>query len=186
MANVLSRTEDVPTIASLEIQDGAYRIFWLMGIKDVNLKHHCKKGLKGYTFSQVKANTTKIENYVLDEAILHNAYYLCGVFKKRDWSKNFHLAFQYEKSSVIEVDTGEVKVKVLNGKQIPLTHKDMIPGYPTLDDTYYHTCRNYRFAFSFLKQFKNDEYKSLVDEYVTAENKNKYDDYDTELPPYRY
>ena len=178
--------ENVPTIESLEIEEGEYQFFWLMGIRDVNLKKHCKEGLKGHTFSGVKHDTTNLNNYVLDETKAHDAYYLCGVFKKREWPSNFNLAFEYKQGSVIEKDNGHVKVKILNAKEIPVTHKDMIPGYPTLEDTYYHTCRNYRFAFTFLKKFKNEKYQSLVDEYVTDENKHKYEDYDPELPPYRY
>jgi len=180
------KMSDVPTIESLNIKNGTYQFFWLMGIKDVNLKKHCKEGLKGHTFKEINGKTTTLKNYPLDEVSPYKAYYLCGVLRRNDWSKNFHLAFKYKKGNIIEKNNGLVKVIIKDAIEIPVTHKDMIPGYPTLEDPYYHTCRNYRFAFTFLKLFKPEEYQELQNQYVTEENKHKYDDYNPDLPPRSY
>lgn len=178
--------KNVPTIELLKIEDNSYRIFWLMGIDDVNLNEHCKKGLKGHTFKGINLKNTNIQNFSLDEKELYEAYYLCGVYKKRQWHKNFHLAFEYEKNCTIEKNIGDVEVRINNAKEILITYKDMISGYPTLNDPYYHTCRNYRFSFTFLKKFRNNEYQKLLYKYSKNENKYKYIDYDSNLPPYKY
>ena len=121
-----------------------YRILWLRYIRDVNLAHHCMKSLIGTNDERVKWWSMSLpENMELPKAPY---YYLCGVEKGWNWSKNLHLAFIEKEGSVIEVDDEFISCRIINAERVPITPDYIDYSQPHADEKAYNTCRNWWFA----------------------------------------
>ena len=57
--------------------DKPWSFIWLMYVRDVDLKRHCKPCLKGFSSQKINKKTRHAENVALDESEA-KYYYLCG------------------------------------------------------------------------------------------------------------
>lgn len=173
----------IPKIKRLYIEPKRYKYFWLMGIDDVDLSNHCLKGLNGHRYKKIKNNSIVIEDFDLKDETdePYQAYYLCGVNHKNEWEKNFHIAFTFQEGIDILTYQFGVELYISNAREMCIDSSALIPNSPNIKDSFFHTCRNWRFAHHFLKEFKPDKYKLLCEKY-NPENKG-YVGYDETMNP---
>ena len=93
--------------------DKPWSFIWLMYVRDVDLKKHCKPCLKGYSSKKINKKTRHEVNVVLDESEA-KYYYLCGGSLPYKWEDNFHLAWEEKEGESFEYSFNGITIKLKN------------------------------------------------------------------------
>jgi hypothetical protein len=113
-----------------------WEYLWLKSVRDIDLSHHCAKCLIG--------EYIKYESVRELENITH---YLCGVYKGWNYNKNLHVAFTFQKDSIMTVQEKNVVLVVENAIRIdikPLQKNEI--NSPEGNRKEFYSCRNWQFA----------------------------------------
>ncbi len=118
-----------------------YRYLWLKYVTGTNLSVHCARCLIGEYDSRIHHGVIDVENVELPKSPY---YYLCGVTSK--WENNLHLAFREKEGAVIEIDNNQIRCRIINAEQLPISSEYIDPTLAHADKKAYNTCRNWWFA----------------------------------------
>lgn len=131
-------------IKTLKVES-PFRYLWLKYITGINLSVHCAGCFKGVYSKKIFPEVKNVENEDLNECNT-DIFYLCGVAKPYNWSKNFHLAFTKSEGDLIDYDSNGIHVIIENAKQLPISADDIDNSLKHADKKEYYTCRNWQFA----------------------------------------
>lgn len=127
--------------------ESKFMYLWLKYVNGVDLKVHCAKSLLGEYSKKISTSTKEIDEPIeLNEAEC-KAYYLCGVSKPYNWSKNFHLAFKEKDGARISIERNGILIEIENAEEIPISAEYINPLDPNANKKAYYTCRNWQFAY---------------------------------------
>jgi hypothetical protein len=148
---------EIPIIQRLEYdpRKGKLEYLWLEYIESVDLEQHCKRTFIGTTSRKVGTrlisgarNPVIFKHVILNEGDAR-AFYLCGVSDPYVWRNNVHLAFVADQNSTIEFDSHSIHAVIVGARQIEITRDDIDFNHPKAHDRFFHTCRNWQFAWTF-------------------------------------
>lgn len=128
-------------IRSLEVS-GSFRYLWLKRVIGVDLSRHCARCLVGSYSKSVDRRTKSVEDLPLEDGV----WYLCGVSEPYVWSNNFHLAFEADGDSSIEVSENGVSVSIEGARALPISEEFIDESDPRASVKSYRTCRNWQLA----------------------------------------
>ena len=125
--------------------DKPWSFIWLMYVRDVDLKKHCKPCLKGYSSKKINKKTRHWENVALDESEA-KYYHLCGGSLQYKWEDNFHLAWEEKEGESFEYSFNGITIKLKNAKRVEFSQEDIDKTLEHAERPEYYTCRNWQFA----------------------------------------
>lgn len=140
-------------IMSDKISMRHFSYFWLKTVKGFWPSSHCAGCLRGEYFKDFNRDmpvNKKIE-IACDQG---GVVYACGVWSKRDWSKNFHLPMIVDGISVSQKKLACGSTIIFEGaKEIFFDDKKAIGLFPDKTKNFL-TCRNFQFACHYFMKEK--------------------------------
>lgn len=124
--------------------------FWLREIEGVDISQCCMKCFLGTNDKRVYAKSRNaptvidIEIYPSISLFQPLAYYLCGLSKHFNYSKNSHVAFNPSPGDTVNVDNDEIKLTITDAKRIDF--EKYRPNPEGVFTNRQRTCRNWIFA----------------------------------------
>lgn len=124
--------------------------FWLREIEGVDISQCCMKCFFGTNDKRVYAKSRNaptvidIEIYPSISLFQPLAYYLCGLSKHFNYSKNTHVAFNPSPGDTVNVDNDEIKLTITDAKRIDF--EKYRPNPEGVFTNRQRTCRNWIFA----------------------------------------
>lgn len=135
----------------------AFRFFWAMYVRDVNLSVHCQPCLLGRRSNKIctpmfyrNRDRFVLRDIVLDES-KSEFVYICGVTLPHVWIRNFHLALRRSPGRVVKAKWFGVSFEIENAERLEIRSSFIDPDCRFKDDSSYMTCRNAQFAWAFKK-----------------------------------
>jgi hypothetical protein len=124
--------------------------FWLRKIQDVDISQCCMKCFPGVSDNRVyhaSRNAPTTINIDIDEnagLVPPLAYYLCGLSKGYNYSKNTHIAFNPFPGETLHYEDEQIILDIVGARQIDF--KWYVPNPDGAFTQRQRTCRNWIFA----------------------------------------